>query len=495
MMRSRIARLARDESGASLIIALIVISVFSLIAAALLTEAQASVAYTSTVTNHEKKVYAADAGVALGIQQLQQHGDLCPDTDAVDVPLEAIAANGYDVSVSCTVNEGSITGGIGYAIITESDESDSLIIQSGSQPKEVTGPVHVGGGINNSGGKQLVVKSGSFSQTPRPGETYSCNASTDASMVLVDSGFRESCKAGPTIPTYSSPAMPAAARTRIDYDGPGTADCRIFYPGTYDSAPDLDLSGDRTNYFASGVYYFKSSFTFAGTGGGNTYFVGGEKMDSETDVLDSSTMEPYSKPSCASDGEAISHAGGSVPEVSGTGVQFLFGNNAALTVDNKSRGELFTRTDDGTSDTEAPTIMAVPPTWPAPWSANTPYTDLLTYTSGSDKTLITHGVVHAPLNNITLKVTNVVEAAVFGGLIGWKVELQSSNAAGTGLLIKGGQGKPTPRRIVVKATAPAMSSGSSGRQVVSTALVEIANDANRTVTVHSWRTRAADEDL
>lgn len=38
-------------------------------------------------------------------------------------------------------------------------------------------------------------------------------------------------------------------------------------------------------------------------------------------------------------------------------------------------------------------------------------------------------------------------------------------------------------------------SAGEGREVVSTTVVQIANDAGRTVTINSWRTRAPDEAL
>src|SRR2546423_1814620 len=79
------SRKLRNQDGASLVIVLVFISIFGLIITGLLTEAGASVKYTDTVSNHEKKVYAADAGAQLGIQQLQQNTEICPITGSNEI--------------------------------------------------------------------------------------------------------------------------------------------------------------------------------------------------------------------------------------------------------------------------------------------------------------------------------------------------------------------------------------------------------------------------
>jgi hypothetical protein len=478
------ARFKKDD-GASLVIVLIFIAVFGLIAAALLTEAGASVAYTKSVTDHEAKVYAADAGVSLGIQQLQQHNTLCPTTGSSET-IHTIQVNGLDVEVTCQTTSGSTTGGLGYSIFTYSPDSDSLILQSGDA-KEVSGPVHVTGGVDGLN-KGLVVKKGDFSQLSANG----CNAKTHAGLT-VQTGFAKQCLPGqPDQPTYSAPGSIPAAAPPAQTSGA----CKIFYPGTYDSPPSFDLT--KTNYFATGVYYFRSSFTFAGTGGSDTYYFGGMPADYE-EVKFSSKRDATT---CARDTQAVSAAAtASTPFTytpSGSGVEFVFGNNATpatLTVDNKARVELFERTADGNQQTASPTIAIVPSTWTG-WETNTIHTEAVSFTSGSDKALVVHGVTYAPEHNVVLRVTNVVDAVAFGGIVAWKADLRSSEGGGgSGLVINGRNGTPKPRRVIIKGTAPPSASTSAGKPVVSTALIRVENDENRTTQIETWRTRAPDQTL
>src|SRR5262245_1752183 len=105
----------RNEDGGTLAIVLVFITVFGLIISGLLTEAGASVRYTGTVNAHESKVYAADAGVSFGIQQLRQNNELCPGAgEGVPVPFPSITVNSRTVSVSCTVTSGLTVGGLGF---------------------------------------------------------------------------------------------------------------------------------------------------------------------------------------------------------------------------------------------------------------------------------------------------------------------------------------------------------------------------------------------
>jgi hypothetical protein len=483
---------SKNEHGASLVIVLVFIAVFGLIAAGLLTEAGASVAYTKVVTDHEKKVYAADAGVALGIQRLQQRNTLCPTTGS-SATIETIQVNGIDTQVTCETTSGSTTGGLGYALYTLSNESDSLELQQGDA-KEIFGPVHVTGGVDGLN-KGLIVTKGDFTQLSANG----CNGKTYSGVggVTTGTGYDKFCLTSqPERPIYSAPsaAIPAAAPT------PQTRGaCKIFYPGTYSYSMNTVFDLARTNYFASGVYYFRSSFTFTGTGTENTFFFGGMPASYETVKFSSERNAA----TCARDTEAAAAAATAVTPFtytpSGTGVQFVFGNGAALTVDNKSRAELFERTADGNQETAKPTIAVVPSAWettPATWEANPIHTMGLTFTPGADKALVVHGVTYSPDHNVYLKLTTEVDAVAFGGIVGWKIELDSSEGGGGArLVINGRNGIPKPRRVIVKGTSPPTSSTSAGKSVVSTAVIWIENDENKTTQVETWRTRAPDQTL
>ena len=474
------SRPTRNQDGATLIIVLMFISVFGLILAGLLTEAGASIKYTDTVANHGEKVYAADAGLTLGIKQLKQNNEICPTTGSSQT-IQTTTVNDIPTKVECETTSGSTTGGLGYAIYTRSPASDSLQLQQGLV-KEVGGPVYVTGGVDGLN-KGMNVKRGNFRQLAANG----CNALTDPG-VKVDPGYSKLCPpTPPTVPTYAAPPVPPAAiAARTSGDG----DCQILYPGTYAGAPVFDLT--KTNYFATGLYYFKAPFTFEGTGASDTYYFGGARASYEEEE-----KFPANHPPCASDAAATSAAPPGDYTASGTGVQFIFGNGATLTVADKSRAELFERTDNGTQETSSPTVVAVPSSWATPdWIPNAVNTTVVGFTPGADKALVIHGLTYAPDHNVVFKVTNIVDAVVFGGVVAWKVEIDSSQGGGGGgLVVRAKNGNPDPRHIVVRATAPFPASASAGREVVSTTVVEITNDIPERVTIESWRTRGPIEPL
>src|ERR1043166_7202866 len=107
--RLKVVRRHRDESGGSLVVVLIFITVFGLICAGLLTEASASVKFTSSVNTYESKLYAADAGVSFGIQQIHQNNDMCPGIGVPGTPIPKVtipatsSAPAQTVDVSCQV--------------------------------------------------------------------------------------------------------------------------------------------------------------------------------------------------------------------------------------------------------------------------------------------------------------------------------------------------------------------------------------------------------
>lgn len=469
----------RDQDGASLVIVLVVISIFGLIAGGLLTEAGASVKYTTTVTNYEEKVYAADGGVALGIQQLQQHNELCPTAGSSE-SLQTVDVNGYTVGVTCDVTAGSTVGGLGYAIITRSTGANSLVTQGGSSPKLVNGPVFIGGTFDGDPG--MKVTNGNF----KHGSSSGCTSAAPAGLTL-DVGYSYTCGAAePNIPVPAAPSVPTTPRASV-----ASGSCTYFYPGKYTSVPTL---GGGTNYFASGVYYFENM----GQWDIDEVVFGGEPADYE-DVRFSSPVPPAESytpmPGCASDSAAITAAGGNVPEVTGTGAQFVLGGNSSIFLDVNSQIEVFARTLDGTSDTATASIVAVPDSWVSGgWTESTDFVSVYDFHNGSQPDSVIHGLVYLPEQNARLWSTNDVYAAVLGGIVAWELELQSS-ASGSGLQVSAGDGEPEPRHIVITAKAPSSPDPDAGQQMISTAVVEIANDDAHTVTVHSWRTRRESEVL
>lgn len=467
-------RLRRDEAGASLVIVLVLISVFGLILSALLTEASASIQYTKTVDKRESKVYAADAGVSLAIQQVRQNNELCPEPGSTaTVPLST-AINGQNVSVTCTGTTGSALGGRGFAIqVRESSTGTpgTLHSVSGSgADKIVKGPVFVDGTVDLQA--SVSVQRGRFYH-----KSSSCNAASLPSNLTLETslGYSYVCTstAPVALPTNDPPpsGVPAAAPTATT-DASG---CKTFYPGTYTTMPTLATD----NYFVSGVYYFNFAGTLALDG---KWVYGGVVGASETRVLDDTKR---TVPACAK----VSNPSG----YTGTGVKIILGNTAAFNL-SKGHMELFARQDasgvsPAPSGTNGISIVAVPSSWTGwtPSTAGTAVVDLSSNLNNSDLSL--HGLIWARDQRVNLGSVNGAVAQALGGIVANYVDLQSSASAGDAFEVSVVAGDPDPRYVKLEATV----SESGAKDVKSTAIIVLDNNIDTAPTIQSWRTRGIGE--
>jgi hypothetical protein len=452
----------RRQDGASLVIVLVFITVFGMIIGGLLTEAGASIKYSTTVNAHEQRVYAADAGVSLGIQQLHQNNETCAGAGSIPIPDTVV--NGRTVSVTCSVSSGSNSGGSGFAVITTSTGAGSLSF-SNAQQKKIGGPVYVSGGV--SWGPGVAVTNGNFYQLKPVG---ACPTPPTSGQLSISGPFGYYCTttARPD-PPHNPPPKPTV--TNPAYTDIGS--CRVFYPGIYTTVPSL-TGGD--NYFASGVYYFN----FSSTLNVNKATVYGGQPDP---AYESRAFTPA--PACAqSDSAYTGHTG-----VGGTGVEWIFGGTSNLYVDNQGGVELFARTGDIASSTSRVSMVAVPnePAWTNLYAANTlpATTNIVDIKNGSKQDLAVHGLLYAPNQSTGLTATNAVLAQILGGLVTYSLNMQSS-ASAQGLAVSIEGGAPNPRHTLITATAHGIN---GERDEVSTAVVRVDNDDARTITVESWRTR------
>jgi hypothetical protein len=474
-------RQERSEDGSALIMVLIFMSVFGLIIAALLTESDASFGFTNAVNTQEKNVYAADAGVSFGIQQLNQNNALCPTVGVYGPPIPNLTVNGRTVSVTCDDTTGATLGADGYAIVTTSTGPDSLVLQGAAgQVKKVGGPVYVSGGVD--WGAPMKLTGGNFYHRQSGGaclDPPTVGPSDDLRLDSPPYGYYCTTLPRPD-PAHVPPVIPTAVQ---DYQGNHSGTCRIFTPGLYTKQPELV----DDNYFASGVYYFNfdpalnsNDLQWDVT---HATVIGGQPGDGETRMF-----TPV--PSCA----ATEATGGS-----GAGVEWVFGGGSSLYVDTQGGVELFRRTGEATG-TNRLSFVAVPDdgSWPG-WAPNTvPNSDfVLSLKDGNTTDMAIHGLVYAPNQSVGLTATNTVLAQTLGGIVAYSVTMQSS-ASATGFSVSVEPGSPGDRHVLITACSPAASvpvpgscapvSGSE-RPVMSAAVVAVANDAARTTTVESWRTR------
>jgi hypothetical protein len=471
-------RFTQDEDGATLVIVLILISVFGLVVGGLLTESAVSVKYTKVVSSRQANVYAADAGVSAGIQLVRQKNMLCPGpgltgTIAVSTPPVAKVPA---VTVTCTGTLGSALGAGGYAIMVRNSTTGVpgvLNTQSGSGvAKEVEGPVFVEGTLDLQA--SLHVLKGDLAQqgTCQPG----------ANFQVMDSGYAYYCPAtAPALPAHVAPAAVPPADATLSVPTSSTVagtTCSIFRPGHYIAKPNLQ-SGN--NYFTSGFYYFDFDDEIV-AGAGNKVWAG-RQSPAET-----ATPPPAmaARPACAVDpGQP---ADPTVAGPSGWGVVFAFGKTARLRTDgtgsNQGNLEIFARNDPtGASGTNGISIIAVPapPDWPATWNKSTAGTTLTSV--GNNSTLAIHGLVYARDQTVALWANNGVETQVLGGVVANRLELQATGSGhGIGVSVAGDN--PDPRYVRIKAVV----SVPGGKDVVSTAVIQLDNDLSVLPVIASWRT-------
>ena len=155
------------------------------------------------------------------------------------------------------------------------------------------------------------------------------------------------------------------------------------------------------------------------------------------------------------------------------------------------------RTDDASNISFLAVPSADTANWPltpagSAWSASSlaSGTPVLDIKDGNQQDLAVHGMVYAPTQGVLLTATNSVLAQTMSGLVALTLEMKSS-ASAQGLSVSVAPGSPTPRNVLI--TAKAHETG--GRDVQSTAVIQVENDDVRTVTVKSWRTRGPSDPL
>jgi Tfp pilus assembly protein PilX len=481
-----------EEGGATLVIVLILISVFGLIISGLLTEGGVSVKFTSTVSAHEASVYAADAGVSIGIQQVRQRNELCPDVSSTPqtIPLDPDTAkiNGQSVTVTCQGTSGSALGARGYALIVTSTAAGALSTQSG-KAKSIQGPVYVNGGLDLK--KDVNIERGFFYQQAG---AHSCalNDPAPSGVNIVNgttTGYAYACRStpAPDVP----PGSPGSAPDKLGAwpvdghrppesktSGSPASTCTVWYPGLYESPPVL-ASGN--NYFASGVYYFD----FDGQFTVNEKLWAGERATGPGGAY--IEQPAFAPPTCAVDPAGVPDSG-----ISGKGAEFAFGKSARFFVGKTGQAEIFGRDDPDPAREDGNSFVAVPSAWGWP-DQSAAGTTVLNSHKGNGPDMAIHGLVYASNQRVELYATSSDHSQILGGVIANTLDIQSSSSVCSDCLqLSVVAGNPAPRRIVIKAVA----SGTSGeRPVESSAVVLIYNDFLKPPTIESWRTRGVSDSL
>ena len=465
----------RDDSGAVLVLALLVLLVFSLVLGALFTNSSTGQKNTPVVRKHLSKVYAADAGIDAGISRLRKESQYCATAanPTADTSLPTLA-DGRDVTVRCEVlSSTSNLGAAGYAAIVTSTASDAFTTTNGST-KSVTGPMFMAGTLANS--QVLNLHKGDLDHlcASAGGTTIA----PSSSVVTFDNGFGYSpdCKAALPIVPHVLPQAPASSGSCILCTPlPSVSDaatCVIFSPGRYTAPPNLDSS--HVNYFASGTYFFDNIGAWAIK---QAIVVGGLPTAPET-------------ASCATTLNDTQGGG------TGAGATFVFGGSSFIDFDVDAHLEIFERVLPATDTTSTPGLAVVALTNLEPnqgYSASTVTGDLFKPKNGNTPDFILHGVLYAPSSTLTVNATNGVRAQLLEGLIVNKFRIEeASSSSALQITITF---RPGSRRVRLTSTASAATFNGiadGGKDTTSVAVLDIPTQAGFPVTVKAWRSTAPD---
>jgi hypothetical protein len=424
------------------VLVLVLLTILSLGLGAMFADAGANLTMSTVVTGQDNKVYAADGGVEYALQQLRTDGSLC----AAAVSLPNIAINGRSVLVSCTPTAGLGTSVSPWALVTTN-------LSTSGGPQTIDGPVSVSGAADL---QSQLTTNGDFrlSTCPLPPN------------LTVTPPFVPACPTmpmpdldpGPSLPQSVPTATPSPAQPAYLYNG-----CSIWEPGTYRANGQLALGPD--NYFASGIYYFEdTSINLSGQTA-----IGGQPGP---DYQQAPALPPTA---CSS----VTDKTAGVPDGSaGSGVELILGGTSTVSVnDAPAQLELFARVPASPVEgTPGISIRTVPSGAPTGWKPTTSGHRVVLSSSGSK--LAVHGYVYVPEASVSIHAAGNFGLA--GGLYCWQATLNSSG----GVPISAQSGAQS-RDVVITSEAK----GDPGQKdVTSTAVVAIGNDAARTIDVHSWVT-------
>jgi hypothetical protein len=370
MNRGAWHRLARNDDGAILVLALIIITTIALVVGTVLTRGDGSLRATVALRQVADSAYAADGAAKIAVNDLRTgYGYASNPTEAgFNNSLDGTGCFGNQVGVGGTDtlhldgfypaagSQGASSAVVecagesgtgmqsapvmvnkynkpGYAIVTLNGPvttSDPLKVYGGVYSNStITGPVSVSGGDAWANGAcdQTTVSA--------PG-TRQCNTGQTIQDPGTDpaSASRYVSDLGGTIPPLQTPPIQC------------TGNVAVFTPGYYDNAAKLSTATALcpVAWFQPGAYYFDfhndscpnvCPANVYGTGGnvwhtGGGTIIGGTPVDADNNVLTAPPANPAVPGACQSP----------ITDEHAVGVQFVFGGSSQLVVDNNARVEL-----------------------------------------------------------------------------------------------------------------------------------------------------------
>lgn len=341
-MRGR-HRTVRPETGASLIIALAMVTLISVALVAALGFGTSSLRTVAAISDQRAKSYSADAALQTAIGALRADatagstaaGTACPSEDS------AAAGTAPAVAVTCQVVASKGTGGPGdtmpsYAILalgTSASEAGVDLTPTGTVT--VKGPVgsnSPGAGSPNSVAAGTLDVSGfTLDAAGTCSGTITVTTSTDkrcsTGATIADPNYPSQVSADPPNLTLPNPTPICAATNAVLQFVPGYyTDDRVFQTPAYTQGTHTCTTNYL--YFRPGVYYFDFGFDPAFTDlvwdvAASQFIVGGEAKGWDPNTANSLPATPTGGTSVACKTAA---------EGANSGVQFVFGGSSQMVV-------------------------------------------------------------------------------------------------------------------------------------------------------------------
>ncbi len=451
-----------DDQGSILVLVIVFMTSVALVSLALLSQADANLRYTTIERQKKRQVYAANAAVDYGIQQLRNNAGVCGPAQAVVAPQPLpFPVNGRTPTWACRETPNGSSGGAfgsGWAVfLTGANLTGNGVAVKilGKTMHVINGPVYndhddAGGNLNQawsiSQNAGLTVANGYVTQYwPTCPLTGTINYLVTANVYCTSTSLpvplpRESLAA--TAPTGTASHIPVATAD------PG---CVAFNPGRYTQKPNL--TSGKVNFFRGGVYYFDG--------------IGSWNFNSEL-VLGGTPQR----------GEARNTALNCNDPAQG-GVMFVFGGNSSLTLTGTSTIEMFPGNAAGGPGVSFYQVQ----TTGGGWTASTvTSTALIQADETGPSSLIFHGQVWAPTGSLKLTDGGAGNGKLrFGaGLVVSDIQNVNNNGGSTNFYVTGA------RTVTVTGIASPVGA-ESGPNVTATAVLVIYDDAAIAPKIASWR--------
>ncbi|MEA3077673.1 MAG: hypothetical protein QOF60_2581 [Actinomycetota bacterium] len=476
-----------DEEGATLILALVLVTALFLAVGAMTSQLSTQFKVTQIVNDRLDKQYAADGGIDHAVEALRADmrgatRSLCLDAAGGVQTVSTVTVNGHPVDLTCETRQGSTGSGplvnpASFGLITTSNvASKSLETQGGAPTFTVTGAVYLGGSIVAGNlNKPVTIINGDVGQL-----ASLCTAGSLSADLVTSPPYKPApactsltpVEVAPTV-TLPTPVPPTPDALWVkSISSGGTNGCTVYYPGLYASFPDVGNKDDF--YLASGVYYFDGGGPIQIANGG-TLVGGANGLYNNGDTTTG----------CATDAQASAHAA-NPGRITGTGATLILGGDANIVL--QGAMTIMARTPLDPSGIPV-SIYAVRSTDVAGWSVwSGGATAILDNTTNAGSSLLVHGAVNVFDAPVKLFSSNPTTAVVQGGITAGTVLLKASASASNFSISAFGGGPTSIASRTLRVIAKAKGVNGDPTFTVATAIVSISNTAPYTATVLSWRT-------